>query len=131
MAVEIVFYSLAPKPAASGGKTYAAAASGKVSRGRKWYRLESRPCDVYQFPDGVTEWEVWDWLDKNPDAVRSRVAFTVNGAFHVMDNDAALSAVPGGRVARENAITLYEKGVDGWVVFVPEEKEGGDDNWRD
>lgn len=122
MAVEVVFYSLAPKPAASGGRTYAATAAGKVSRGRKWFRLECRPRDVYQFPDGIDELTVWDWLDKNPDAVRDRVAFTINGSFHTMDNDRALTAVPGGAAARDHAMSLYGKGRDGWVVFIPEEK---------
>lgn len=128
MAVEVVFYSLAPKPAASGDKTYAAAAAGKVARGRKWFRLECRPEDVYQFPDNTSEWEVWDWLGKNPDAVRSRVAFIIDGRFHHMDNDAALAAMPSGEFARENAIAMYEKGRDGWVVFIAEnEKENGND----
>lgn len=119
MAVEVVFYSLAPKPVVSGDKTFAAAAEGKVSRGRKWYRLECRPHDVYQFPDGTTEWEVWNWLDANPDAMQNRVAFTANSRFHPILNEEALNA--GGKGSRENAISQYERGNEGWVVFIPEE----------
>lgn len=127
MAVEVVFYSLAPKPAARGVKEFEAAASGKVSKGRKWYRLESRPGDVYQFPDNdpcfVAD-DVYDWTYAHPEFVRDRVAFTVNTpkgpAFLTIENPAALDAVQGGRAAVENAIALYEKGKgDGWVVFIP------------
>lgn len=122
MAVEVVFYSLAPKPAASGNKTYAAAAAGKVSRGRKWYRLESRPCDVYQFPDGTGDWDVLDWLDRTPSVLKNRVAFMMQGVFYPVGNDTALNAVPGGPEALDNAIAMHKKGRDGWVVFIPEEK---------
>lgn len=123
MTVEVVFYSLAPKPAASGNKTYAAAAEGKVSRGRKWFRLESRPEDVYQFPDGTDDWAVFDWLDKNHAALRDRVAFILDGVFYPVDNSSALNAVPGGPAALDNAISMHGKGREGWVVFIPEEKE--------
>lgn len=118
MTTEVVFYSLAPKPAASGAKTYAAAAAGKVARGRKWLRLESRPDDVYQFPDGTSKWDVWDWLEKNPAAMRWRVAFLLDGRFYKVDSF-VLASIPGGYAARDNAISLYEKGKEGWVVFIP------------
>lgn len=123
MAVEVVFYALAPKPAASGDKTYAAAAAGKVSRGRKWFRLESRPDDVYQFPDNTEPEDVYDWLDCSPAAkmVReNRAAFLIGGEFFTI-NSIALDSVPNGASARDNAIALYEKGKAGWVVFIPEE----------
>lgn len=122
MAVEVVFYSLAPKPAASGDKTYAAAASGKVSRGRKWYRLECRAKDVYLFPDGTDYWAVGDWFDRQP-AGKTWVAYTIDGVLYNLNNYSALDAVPGGGMARDNARSCYEHGRDGWVVFVPEEKE--------
>lgn len=116
MAVEVVFYSLAPKPATNGSKTYAAAAAGKVSRGRKWYRLECRPCDAFVFPDGADESTVLEWLGKYPDTMQDRVAFTVNGKFHYMVND----ITSGNLEARDYAVSMYEKGREGWVVFVPE-----------
>lgn len=135
MAVEVVFYSLAPKPAASGDKTYAAAAAGKVARGRKWFRLECRPEDVYQFPDKSGSWDagasaVYEWLGNNPDAMRNYVAFQLGGEFYAIDNDAALSAIHGGAAARDNAIALQLKGKPGWVVFIPEEEDADVISWR-
>lgn len=121
MAVKVMFYSLAPKPAAAGGKSFVDAAAGKAGRGRRWFRLESRPQDVFLFPAGTSEWEVWDWLDAHPAEIRGRVAFTLDGRFHLMSSDAALDAVPGGRAARENAIRFYEDGGSDWAVFVPED----------
>lgn len=121
MATEIIFYTLAPKPAVSGDKTYAAAAAGKVSKGRKWYRLECRPCDVYQFPDGIDDHYVLEWLDKNPESMRSRVVFAINDEFYPTGNEKALSFIPGGDATVNNSIERHKKGRDGWVVFIPNE----------
>lgn len=121
MSVEVTFYVLAPKPAARGVKAFEAAAAGKVSKGRKWYRLESRPKDAYIFPEGTDEIAVLDWLAGNREAEVDSVAFMIDGVFYAVDNDAALDAVPGGTVARDHAIAMYEKHRDGWVVFIPED----------
>lgn len=121
MAKEVVFYSLAPKPAARGVKAFEAAAEGRVARGRKWFRLECSPGDVYQFPNGTDEIAVLDWLAGNREAEVDSVAFMIDGVFYAVDNDAALDAVPGGAAARDHAVSLYNRGKgDGWVVFIPE-----------
>lgn len=115
MAVDVIFYSLALKPAAGGSKTYAAAAAGKVSRGRKWYRLECRPGDVFVFPDSTDEFAVLEWLENHADMARSKAAFTINGVFHYV-NDTAHDSTQ----ASEHAVAMHEKGRPGWVAFVPD-----------
>lgn len=121
MVREAVFYSLAPKPPAGGDKTYAAAAAGKVARGRKWFRLESRPHGVALFPAGATPDDVYDWLYSAANKLRNTcAAFSFDGEFFTV-NSAALDSVPNGAAARDNAISLHLKGRDGWVVFLPEE----------
>lgn len=123
MAVEVVFYSLAPKPVAVGRKAWEDVAEGKASRGRRWFRLESGPEDVFQFPDGADDCAVRDWVEKNRSLVPSSVAFMLDGELHSIDNGPALSAVSGGGEARNNAMSMQAKGRAGWVVFLPEGRE--------
>lgn len=124
--MEIIFYALAPKPAASGGQTYTAAAAGKVSRGRKWFRLECHEEDIYYFPPHSQPEEVYEWLthDTGWDMLKFRgwVAFAIEGGgLFPIDNAAALDSVPNGAAARDHALEMQKKGREGWVVFIPEE----------
>lgn len=121
MAREVVFYSLAPKPAVRGDKTFAAAAAGKVSKGRKWYRLECRPRDVYQFPDNVQPEYIYDWLDDyQKHKEHAWAAFSFEGdMFSIASTD--LYSMQGGMASVEHAIDMQAKGREGWVVFISEE----------
>lgn len=116
MAVMVTFYSLAPKPPANGDNTFAGIASGKVSRGRKWFRLEAAPEDVYLFPDEAAPEDVGRWFAETH-AGKAWVAYIMDGEARPLNNYAALNATPGGWSARKNAIASYEHGRAGWIVF--------------
>lgn len=119
MAVEVIFYSLAPKPPARGARAFEAVAVGKTSRGRKWYRLEATPETVYQFPDATGALAVEDWYFRNtPLDGSSWVAYSLGGEVFPLGNDDALARTPGGRAAVDNAVSCHRKGKPGWVVFI-------------
>lgn len=106
--VEVIFYRLGKRPPMSGDVEYAAAAEGRVSRGRKWYRLEAAPADAYLFPDGATSESVCEWFDAQAGA-HDWCAFALDGEVCSLHN------IDGGMV--ETAIRFHNAGRPGWVVL--------------
>lgn len=107
MAYEIVFYSLAPKPPSGGRAVYAAAVSGKVSRGRKWFRLEASPASTVLLSD-------LDQLDHVIQRLRpAPCCYLLDGEFYRLDN-----GLEHGAAARDYAIDQFYRHNPGWVVFL-------------
>lgn len=117
MGTVVVFYKMTQKPEPLQTRRGIRNTAGVKSRGRRWYRLEATPDDVYVWPGDAPPADIRTWAYAHDPMW---VAYTRDGVWEILPGSRGAKMYPNGEATVEDVIRYARNGRRGYVVFITE-----------